>query len=248
MPLLPVVSIFFGRWTTDSHSPSVQTMRYFHAFVFLGLGCCSSMLVGQTPPTSKAGQCSLVLLNALPGPQNLHVKFGAEDIWSPGFTPGQSTGGVLFPSGKKSVEMLCAGFAPSKEEVFLPPGGNFAMVFFPGEAIKDGPDKGKKKIALFCPPPILPDRPPQGKNWHILLAGPLAQARLSVNAKMVDLKLGQPTTPDAGGGRFLLENGKNTLLGASPEGDGDYWVVVFGDSSESLQAVLLNHVAYAVPR
>jgi len=207
------------------------------------------MLTAQVAsPPAKAGQCSLVLLNALPGPQNLHVKFGAEDIWSPGFTPGQSTGGVLFPSGKKSVEMLCDGFAPSKEEILLPPGGNFAMVFFPGEPIKDGPDKGKKKIALFCPPPILPDRPPQGKNWHILLAGPLTQARLSVNAKMVDLKLGQPTTSDAGGGRFLLENGKNTLLGASPEGNGDYWVVVFGDSPDSLQAVLLNHVAYTVPK
>ena len=133
-------------------------MNHFTTFLLLGLGFSSMLTAQVASPPAKAGQCSLVLLNALPGPQNLHVKFGAEDIWSPGFTPGQSTGGVLFPSGKKSVEMLCAGFAPSKEEVFLPPGGNFAMVFFPGEAIKDGPDKGKKKIALFCPPPILPDR------------------------------------------------------------------------------------------
>lgn len=223
-------------------------MNHFTTFLLLGLGFSSVLTAQVPPPPAKAGQCSLVLLNALPAPQNLHVKFGTADIWPVGFKPGQSTGGVLFPSGKKSVEMLCDGFAPSKEEILLPPGGNFAMVFFPGEAMKDGPNKGKKQIALFCPPPILPDHPPQGKNWHILLAGPLSQARLVVNAKMVDLKVGQPATADAGAGRILLENGNKILLAATPEDKGNYWVVVFGDSPDSLQAVLLNHVAYTVPK
>ena len=219
-----------------------STMRIILFFLLIG------NLPAQTPNLQETGKCSVTLVNALPGPANLHVKFGSEDIWPPGFTPGQSTGAVLFPFGKKAVELSCEGFATTKEEIVLPAKSNVAMVFYPGEEIMDGPNKGKKKIALFSPPPILPDHPPQGKNWHILLAGPLSQARLSVNAKMVDLKLGQPTTSDAGGGRILLESGKKTLLAASPEGDGNYWVVVFGDNPDSLQAVLLNHIAYTVPK
>lgn len=202
-------------------------------------------LLAQNVPDSKPGQCSLVLVNALPGPANLHVKFGSEEIWPSGFTPGQSTGGVLFPSGKKTLTLLCEGYAQTKREIVMPSGGNFAMIFFPGEEMKDGPDKGKKEIGLFCPPPIFPGQPSQGKNWHVLLAGPLAQVTLTVNAKTVDLKLGQPLSTE--GGKILVENGDQTLLSASPEGEGNYWAVIYGDRPESLQAVYLNHVAYSVP-
>lgn len=213
--------------------------------ILLGLSFASA-LVAQNAPDPKPGQCSLVLVNALPGPANLHVKFGAEDIWPPGFTPGQSTGGVLFPSGKKTLTLLCEGYAQTKKEIAMPSGGNFAIIFFPGQEIIDGPDKGKKEIGLFCPPPILPGQPPQGKNWHVLLAGPLAQVKLTVNAKTTDLKLGQPLTAD--GGKILVESGGQNLLSASPESEGNYWAVIYGDRPESLQAVYLNHVAYSVPK
>lgn len=200
----------------------------------------------QTTPQSPAGQCSLTLVNALPGPANLHIKFGAQDIWTPGFTPGQSTGGVLFPSGKKTVTLLCEGYAQTKKEIDMPSGGNFAMIFFPGEEIQDGPDKGKKEIGFFCPPPLLSGQSLQGKNWHLLLAGPLAQTQLSVNTKAVILKLGQPLTADRG--NILVQSGGQTLLSASPEAEGNYWAVIYGDRQDALHAVYLNHVAYVVPK
>lgn len=220
-------------------------MRYSLAlFLFPLVGI--PLALAQTTPQAQAGQCSLVLVNALPGPANLHVKFGAEDIWPLGFTPGQSTGGVLFPSGKKTVTLLCEGYAQTKKEIVMPSGGNFAMIFFPGEEIKEGSDKGKRQIGLFCPPAILAGQPPKEKNWHLLLAGPLAQAQLTVNAKTMDLKLGQPFTAD--GGKILVESRGQILLSASPEGEGNYWAVIYGDRAESLQAVYLNHVAYSVPK
>lgn len=226
----------------------VVSVKFYFMKIFLFCLFLIGNLPAQTPNIQEAGKCSVTLVNALPGPANLHVKFGSEDIWPPGFTPGQSTGAVLFPFGRKAVELNCEGFATTKEEIAFPARSNVAMVFFPGEEVKDGPDKGKKKIAVFCPPPILPGHPPQGKNWNVLLVGPLSQARLSLNSKMLDLKLGQPTTLNAGRGGISLENGNKLLLAVSPEEDGNYWVVVFGDNPDSLQAVILNHIAYTVPK
>ena len=202
----------------------------------------------QAQGSPESGQCSLTLVNALAGPKNLYVKMGAEVIWPPGFTPGQSTGAVLFPSGKKTMELTCEGFARTQTEILMPAGGNVAMVFYPGEEMKEGPDKGKRKIGVYCPPPILPGQPPKGKNWQVLLVGPLAQARLSVNSKSVDLAMGQPHTVASEAGRILVENGDKTLLTASPEGAGNYWAIIFGDGKDSLQAVYLNHVAYSVSK
>ena len=197
---------------------------------------------------SRAGQASLTLVNALPGPQNLHVKLGQEDIWPAGFTPGQSTGAVLFPAGKKKVQMLCEGFAQTEGEILMPPGGNSAMVFFPGEEIKDGPDKGKKKIGLFSPPSILPNQPLQGKNWSVLLVGPMDQAKLSLNGQPVELRKGGPSQRAGKGGSMVINYGEKTIFSSSPDVDGNYWVILYGESIENTQAVLLNHVAYTVPK
>ena len=197
---------------------------------------------------SRAGHASLTLVNALPGPQNLHVKLGQEDIWPAGFTPGQSTGAVLFPAGKKKVQMLCEGFAQTEGEILMPPGGNSAMVFFPGEEIKDGPDKGKKKIGLFCPPPILPNQPLQGKNWSVLLVGPLERAKLSLNGQPVELRKGEPSQRAGKGGSMVINYGEKPIFSSNPDGDGNYWVILYGQSEENIQAVLLNHVAYTVPK
>lgn len=198
--------------------------------------------------TGRAGQASLTLVNALPGPENLHVKFGQEDIWPPGFTPGQSTGGVLFPSGKKKVQLICEGFALTEAEISLPSGGNCAMILFPGEESKEGPDKGKKKIGLFCPAPILPNQAPQGKTWNALLAGSVDRVKLNLNGQPVEMRKGEPIKVDGKEGRMVVESGERMLLASSPEGEGNYWVILFGDKEESIQAVLLNHLVYSVPQ
>lgn len=215
---------------------------------FLGLlGPCFLGAQNLGSPSSAPGQCSLTLLNALPGPGNLRIKLGPEDIWPPGFTPGQSTGGVLFPSGKKSLELACEGFVNTKTEIVLPTGANFAMIFFPGEEITEGPDKGKRKIGMFAPPPILPNQPPTGKNWQMLLAGPLAQASLKIDKKPLNLVRGQPIDLGSEKGQMIVENGDKLLFAANPDENGNYWVVVFGDKPDSLQAALLNHIRYTVP-
>ena len=224
-------------------------LPFFRRGLFLLLGVTVGW--GQTDAgkeASRAGQSSLTLVNALPGPQNLHVKFGQEDIWPAGFTPGQSTGAVLFPAGKKKVQLLCEGFAQTEGEILMPPGGNAAMVFFPGEEIKDGPDKGKKKIGFFCPPSILPNQPLQGKNWSVLLVGPLERAKLSLNGQPVDLSKGEPNQLGGKAGSMVIKCGEKALFSSNPEGDGNYWVILHGDSMENMQGVLLNHVAYTVPK
>ena len=201
-------------------------------------------LQAQTP--SPVAMSTLVIVNTLPGPGNLFVKFGPEEIWPPGFTPGQSTGAVGFPSGKKMVEARCQGFVTTRLEGELAPKANCAMVFYPGAQVKDGPDKGKRKIGLFQPDPLRGGA--QSKSWHIILVGAVGPATLQVNEQPVMLEPGRSQRIETGGKHFVeVKQAGDTLLAESPEDPGQYWVVVYEGQPGKLTAVLLNHLPYSVP-
>lgn len=199
---------------------------------------------GQTPSSTKA---SLVVVNALPGPENLHVFMASQELWAAGFTPGQSTGGVIIPAGKPPMEARCPGFASTKFTADFPDRANCAMVFYPGEEVKEGPEKGKKSIGVFFPPFILDGQSPKGKSWEAILVGPLAQASLTFNSQPINLMIGKPVKL-TNAGRIEVKSNGTQLLAASPEESGNYWLILFGDSLEKLTAVLLNHIHYDIPK
>lgn len=199
---------------------------------------------GQTPSSTKA---SLVVVNALPGPENLHVFMASQELWAAGFTPGQSTGGVIIPAGKPPMEARCPGFASTKFAADFPDRANCAMVFYPGEEVKEGPEKGKKSIGVFFPPFILDGQSPKGKSWEAILVGPLAQASLTFNSQPINLMIGKPVKL-TNAGRIEVKSNGTQLLAASPEESGNYWLILFGDSLEKLTAVLLNHIHYDIPK
>jgi hypothetical protein len=199
---------------------------------------------GQTPSLTKA---SLILLNALPGPENLHVFMSNQELWAAGFTPGQSTGGVIIPGGKPSMEARCPGFASTKFTADFPNRANCAMVFYPGEEVKDGPEKGKKSIGVFFPPFILDGQSPKEKSWEAILVGPLPQASLTFNSQLINLTIGKPVKL-INAGRIDVKSNGSQLFAASPEDSGNYWLILFGDSLEKLTAVLLNHIHYDIPK
>jgi len=198
---------------------------------------------GQTPAPSKA---SIVLVNALPGPENLHVFMSNQELWPSGFTPGQSTGGVIIPGGKPSMEARCPGFAPKKFTADFPNRANCAMVFYPGEEIQEGPDKGKRSIGVFFPPPILDGQAPKGKIWQAFLAGALAEASLTINKKPIRLNLAQPLKLESQGYLEVEANGA-TLYAGNPDSAGNYWLVFFGNSLDKLSVVKLNHIYFDIP-
>ena len=78
---------------------------------FISILILSTWIRAQSQESLTQGKYSLTLVNALPGLNNLYVRFGSEKIWPSGSTPGQSTGSVFFPSGKKLVDLSCEGFA-----------------------------------------------------------------------------------------------------------------------------------------
>lgn len=198
---------------------------------------------GQTPAPSKA---SIVLVNALPGPENLHVLMSNQELWPAGFTPGQSTGGVIIPGGKPSMEARCPGFASTKFNADFPNRANCAMVFYPGAEIKEGPDKGKRSIGVFFPPSILDGQAPKSKNWLALLAGPLAEATLTFNEKPIHLSLAQPLKLETQGYLEVKSNGA-TLFSDNPDSDGNYWLIFLGNSLDKLSVVKLNHIHIDIP-
>ena len=197
----------------------------------------------QTPAPSKA---SIVLVNSLPGPENLHVFMSNQELWPAGFTPGQSTGGVIIPGGKPSMEARCPGFASTKFTADFPNRANCAMVFYPGEEIKEGPDKGKRSIGVFFPPPILDGQAPKSENWLALLAGPLADATLTFNEKPIRLSLAQPLKLEIQGYLEVKSNGV-TLFSDNPDSPGNYWLIFLGSSPDKLSVVKLNHIHYDIP-
>jgi hypothetical protein len=197
-------------------------------------------------PAPEKSKASLTLVNALPGPENLHVLMASQELWPPGFTPGQSTGGVILPGGKPAMEARCAGFVSTKFTADLPNRANCAMVFYPGEEIKDGPDKGKRKIGVFLPPPILEGQAPKAKNWQALLVGPLTEAALSFNDKPIRLSIGQPLKVEGRGAVDVKSNGK-PLYSSNPDDSGNFWLIIFGEAQEKLSVVQLNHIYFEFP-
>ena len=198
---------------------------------------------GQTPAPSKV---SIVLVNALPGPENLHVFMSNQELWPAGFTPGQSTGGVIVPGGKPSMEACCPGFASTKFTADFPNRANCAMVFYPGEEIKEGPDKGKRSIGIFFPPPILDGQAPKSENWGAFLAGPLAEASFTLNEKTIRLILAQPLKLEVQGFLEIKSNGA-MLYADNPDSPGNYWLIFLGSAPDKLSVVKLNHIHYNIP-
>jgi len=218
-------------------------MKSFFPALLLGL-----VLGGQgraQAPVAPAAS-TVVIVNTLPGPGNLFVKFGPEEIWPPGFTPGQSTGAVAFASGKKAIEARCQGFVTTRLEGELAPKANCAMVFYPGSEVKDGPDKGKRKIGLFQPPPLRSGVP--GKTWHVILVGVGEPATVEINGKAVTLQPGRAERIETGQKLFVeVKQGGEPLLAESPEDAGEYWVVLYPAQPDKLAAALLRHLPYPVP-
>jgi|GEM_PF-5941955 len=211
------------------------------------IGLISAKSVLAAEPAPEKSKVSLTLANALPGPENLHVLMASQDLWPPGFTPGQSTGGVILPGGKPAMEAHCTGFVSTKFTADFPNRANCAMVFYPGEEVKEGPDKGKRKIGVFFPPPILEGQAPKGKNWQALLVGPLTEAALSFNDKPFRLSIGQPLKVEVRGSVDIKSNGI-PLYSSNPDDSGNFWLIIFGETQDKLSVVQLNHVFFEVPK
>jgi hypothetical protein len=211
------------------------------------IGFVSETSAQAAEPAAEKSKVSLTLVNALPGPENLHVLMASQELWPPGFTPGQSTGGVILPGGKPAMEARCAGFVSTKFTADFPNRANCAMVFYPGEEIKEGPDKGKRKIGVFFPPPILQGQAPKAKNWQALLVGPLTEATLAFNDKPIRLSIGQPLKVDSRGGVDIKSDGK-PLYSSNPDDSGNFWLIISGETQDKLSVVQLNHIFFEVPK
>jgi hypothetical protein len=210
-------------------------------------GFASESTLRAAEPAPEKSKVSLTLVNALPGPENLHVLMASQELWPPGFTPGQSTGGVILPGGKPAMEARCAGFVSTKFTADLPNRANCAMVFYPGEEIKDGPDKGKRKIGVFFPPPILQGQAPKAKNWQALLVGPLTEATLAFNDKPIRLIAGEPLELEIRGSVDIKSNGI-PLYSSNPDDSGNFWLIISGQTQDKLSVVQLNHIFFEVPK
>jgi hypothetical protein len=201
--------------------------------------------VAQEPPA--APHASLTLVNAVPSDKNVYISFDGQTIWPPGFTSGQSTGAVMFPSGTKQMKIECEGYAPTEAKIDLPPGANCAMIVFPGEVITDGPDKGKRKISVFLPKPHQAGSQALTKSrWKAVLVGTSASQEVEINGKKMVLEPRKSSEFAATAGGATVRHQGKELLGVAVEDVGEYWVVIFlGDSS--LQAALLTHSPFKVP-
>jgi len=212
-----------------------------------------SLLLWTSPVSLRAqdaaapAQASLTIVNAVPGDKNLYVNFDGQSIWPPGFTPGQSTAAVFFPAGKKALKIECEGYATTEAKMEMLAGASCAMIFYPGELVADGPDKGKRRIGVFLPAPhLLGAKAPQGKRWKAILVGTSESQEVEINGKKLVLTPRKSTEFSAEGGLILLKHKGKDIFGTAPEEAGEYWVVVF-PGEESLQAVVLNHSPMPLP-
>lgn len=193
-------------------------------------------------------QTALTVVNAVAGPNNLFISFDDQSIWPPGFTSGQSTAAVLFPAGRKKAKFACDGYASGEFDLDLPPGGSCAIIVYPGKVVADGPDQGKRRLAVFSPKPHQASaKKPTAIQWSAVLVGSRSPVEVEVNGtkqlltpqKLIDFQ-GGPV------GSEVKHRGK-TILGAVPEEAGDYIIVLY-PVGEELQAALLHHAVVNVER
>lgn len=192
--------------------------------------------------SASSGQASLAIVNAVSGDKNLFVSFDGQSIWPPGFTPGQSTASVMFPSGKKKLKVECEGYAPTEAVLDLPKGANCAVIFYPGNVAIEGPDKGKRKIGVFVPAPHLPGASaPKEIRFRIVSVGNSEPLELKVNGrKEIFLPSKSREISRSGQSLLRLEHQGVELFSTAPEEEGEYWVVIF-PGSDGLSAVMLAH-------
>jgi len=221
----------------------VRSSSAFLIFAALSIG------QSQAQAPSQAGQSSFALVNALSGTGNLFISFDGAPIWAPGFTPGQSTGAVIFPSGSKQAEASCQGFATTKFRLDLEPGKNHVAVFYPGPKIADGPDAGKRGIGIFLPAALNSKSQQDKENWRLLLVGHSQPLSISVNGKPVSLTPEKSVPVQLGGKPGIdVKIGEKVLLQSAAEEPGDYWVVIYpGAEQGSFSAVLLTHLPLPLP-
>ena len=145
------------------------------------------------------------------------------------------------------MEARCVGFISTKFTADFPNRANCAIIFYSGEEVKEGPDKGKRKIGVFFPPPILESQAPKGKNWQALLVGPLTEATLAFNDKPIRLIAGEPLKLEIRGSVDIKSNGI-PLYSSNPDDSGNFWLIISGETQDKLSVVQLNHIFFEVPK
>jgi hypothetical protein len=215
-------------------------------FCFSSVVCFLLCSVGLAQDAQAPPQSSLVVVNAISGTKNVFVSFDGESIWPPGFTAGQSTGAVMFPSGSKQLKIECEGYASTDAKLELPVGANCAIIIYPGEVVAEGPDKGKRRIGVFMPAPHHPGNKELTRSrWKAVLVGAYSSQEVDINGKKVVLTPRKSTEFVSSTNGVTVRHQGRDLLGVAPEEAGEYWVVIFpGDSN--LQAVLLTHSPFKI--
>ena len=145
------------------------------------------------------------------------------------------------------MEARCAGFISTKFTADFPNRANCAIIFYSGEDVKEGSDKGKRKIGVFFPPPILQGQAPKAKNWQALLVGPLTEATLAFNDKPIQLIAGEPLELEIRGSVDIKSNGI-PLYSSNPDDSGNFWLIISGQTQDKLSVVQLNHIFFEVPK
>jgi hypothetical protein len=77
------------------------------------------------------------------------------------------------------------------------------------------------------------------------LAGPLAEANVTINGKPIRLPMGQPLDLDCR--TIEVESNGSPFFANFPEAPGHFWLIVLGETQGKLSAVQLNHIAYDIP-
>jgi len=184
---------------------------------------------------------SLALVNAVPGDANLFISFDGASIWPPGFKPGQSTGAVFFPAGSKQVTLSCDGYATTEARLDLTPGANCAIVVYPGNAVIDGPDKGKRSLSIYrLPPHAAGQKSPAKTKWSIILVGNNEPIEVELNGKKTLLPPNKKVDFSAPSSGVEVRHQGKAILGTAPEEVSEYWVVLY-PTSQGMDAVLLDH-------
>ena len=157
-----------------------------------------------------------------------------------GLASGQSVSSLQVPAGSVPLQFRMDGFLDGVGKAEAAAGQLCTFIFYPGPAVKEGKDAGKKPLKLFSLPPV-----PEAENkkifeWTVVYLGSLENVEIQANQKTLRLTHAQPVLAGQGERSFEITANGRSLAAVTVDTPENHVFVVFGDDPRELKGGLVR--------
>ena len=201
-----------------------------------------SLARAQTPkPPPEPGFLSL--LHAVPGTQACKISIGGTELNDRGLRPGESTGGLILPSGPHEVSLEIQGLPPATGTVEVAPNHSSSYAIFLHIRTNPKTLETEKSLRLHR----LTDRA-RGKHHLDLVSLLPAKATFELANRKITTDPLRPMRVEGWNGNPLSVKLRQQPIGAIEADEaGSYLLVIAQNAEQQVRAFTHRHVRHQLP-